>query len=86
MSNFCVVYIKVNMRHTDIISVTVFKGRKTDLCFFPVGSRFGHLHPDKEGHGLQGKPGADHRGRSQPTGSGYPAILDDPRRTDCLPM
>lgn len=52
--------------------------------FLPLGNRFGHLHPDKEGHGLQGEPGADHRGKCKPTGSRYPRVLDDSRRTDCL--
>lgn len=55
-------------------------------CFLPVGCRSGHIHPDKEGHGLQGRPGADYWGRSEPTGSRHPSLLDRSGRTHCIPM
>lgn len=55
-------------------------------CFLPVGCRSGYIHPDKEGHGLQGRAGADYWGRSEPTGSRHPSLLGHSGRTHCIPM
>lgn len=55
-------------------------------CCLPAGDRSGHLHPDTEGHGLQGWPGADYWGRGEPTGSWHSSLLEHSGRIHCIPV